>query len=326
VIDPDADAVPASAERSQLVREAFAARVSNLTSAAERVQEAEDPEAIHDLRVGARRMDAMLRTWDGLFHARAREDARRVLRRLRRRLGEARELETQVALLEPRVSQYGDATARLLERLRNRLARRTDRAAKRLRPKRIKRLLTRMDDVASDLDSRPIAKPRAFDQALKRALETGAVARVAVEVAARQEDDGALHQARLAVKKWRYTLECIDTIVPEAESEVTSSLREMQELLGTIQDRVVLIDTIERFGEEEDQAGFQAIVEELKAEKRTALHEFKTLAASLRAKPVRAGGEIGGRPPRASTGADPVPADERWERMAHWLHGERIEK
>lgn len=328
MIDPDADpSRPSAEQRSQLLLEAFAARISSLASAAERVREAGDPEAIHDLRVGARRMDAMLRTWARLFRASARDDALGALRRLRRRLSEARELEAQVALLEPRVSQHGEPAVRLLQRLKGRLSRRAGRAAERLRPKRLKRLLGRMDEIASDLDTRPLAKPRVFDQARKRALETGAVARVAVEVAARQEDDETLHQARLAVKKWRYMLECLKTIVPESESHVTPSLREVQELLGTIQDRAALIDAIERFGRKEDRAALEGIVLELQAEKRAALQEFKALAGSLRTKPLREGArENARRPPGSLPAAEPSPADERWERMAQWLHGEGIEK
>jgi CHAD domain-containing protein len=326
VIDPDTDPTRPSAERSQLVWEAFAEHRSSLASAAERVREAEDPQAIHDLRVGIRRMDAMLRTWAGFFRAGARDDALRALRRLRRRLGEARELESQVALLEPRAPQHGESAIRLLQRLKDRLARRTDRAAKRLRPKRLKRLLARMDEIAADLETSPMAKPRVFDQARERALKTGAVARIAVEVAARQEDDETLHQARLAVKKWRYMLECLETIVPEAESLITPALRAMQEALGAIQDRAALTGAIERFGRKEDRAALEGVLVELQAERRAALQEFKALAASLRTKPLREGArENAGLPPVTLPAADPS-ADVRWERMAQWLHGEGIEK
>jgi len=85
VSETDANADGVSLVHADLVKSGFAQRVSDLASAAARVQGGEDPEAIHDLRVSARSLDAMSRAWAGLLGARPRSAALRALRRLRRR-------------------------------------------------------------------------------------------------------------------------------------------------------------------------------------------------------------------------------------------------
>src|ERR1044072_4221056 len=111
------------ANRADLLRETFARRVSNLMSAARRAGARRDSEAIHDLRVGARRLDAMLRTGQELFPSDSRIVRLRALRRVRRRLGKARQLEVKIALLEERASRHGEAAPQLLACLRGRLLR-----------------------------------------------------------------------------------------------------------------------------------------------------------------------------------------------------------
>src|SRR5262245_38770799 len=137
------------------VEEGLARRTDELAAAARRVRSGTDPEAIHDLRVATRRLTAALRTWESLLPARAGEAACRGLRRLRRRVGEARGLEVHVALAEARRPGPGSRARpvvdALLERLRERLDKRRRQAMKRVSPRRLRRLIARIEAAASGL-------------------------------------------------------------------------------------------------------------------------------------------------------------------------------
>jgi CHAD domain-containing protein len=299
----------------------FAQRVRALASAAARVHGVEDREATHDLWVSARLLDAMLWTWSGLIDAGARARATRALRRLRRRLGKARELESHVALLERTAAIHGEPVTGLLERMRRRLSRRTERAAKRLRPERLRRLLERVETAASSVASRPIQSSQGFARARAHVSEVRAVALAAVECALAREDDWLLRRARIAVKNWRYAVDCVDANANGRELDPRSALRQVQEALGTIQDRAALIAAVERFGRKRARPGLQALLEELKAEKHAAFRDFRALAGGLGVHSPAPTVVSVFRPAleRAAVGAAPVSTDERWERMAQWL-------
>ena len=311
--------VDADAIRSRLDQ-----KVSTLASAASRVGGAHDPDAIHDLRVSARVLDAMLRTWAGLLEPRATAAALRALRRLRRRLGAARELEVHAALIERSVAAQGEPVMAFLHRLQGRLARRSARAAKRLRRERLRRLLQRVEAAAASLGAQPASDARASDRARAHVSEMRAVALAAVDSASAREDDWLLHQARLAVKKWRYAAECVDRPANERGSDLRAALRRVQDALGTIQDRAALIESLERHARKRGGTGFEALIGELKTEKGEAFRSFQALAGTLGpapAAPPRAVRVVARPIAGAPASVAPTTTDERWERMAQWLLG-----
>ncbi|MGH7732087.1 MAG: CHAD domain-containing protein, partial [Candidatus Eiseniibacteriota bacterium] len=136
---PDADH-PESTIVERLEK-SVAERIEAFAAAARRVRAGSDAEAIHDLRVATRRLWAALRVWRSLLPGPARRTAARRLRRLRRRIGRARELEVHVALLEARLPRCEAASraaaAEILLRLKGRLARRRRAAARRVSPRRV---------------------------------------------------------------------------------------------------------------------------------------------------------------------------------------------
>jgi CHAD domain-containing protein len=213
--------------------------------------------------------------------------------------------------------------------MRRRLERRAKRASRRLRPKRVDRLLGRIHDAASELESRLVEAPYAFERAAWRARQVGTAARTAVGRAREQRDDWTLHEARIAIKKWRYTLECVDEIAVGVQARSIAMLREIQETLGTLHDRAALVEAIERFARDEERPGLRTLIEELEAEKRTAMQEFLALAEALGERRARAASaesapadvEAHDEPP--SLVSEPRETEEtaqqRWEQMARWL-------
>ena len=213
---PRADAPEAEAALAGRLEAAFSRRRQDFALAAHRVRSGSDAEAIHDLRVAARRLIAVFRVWERLFRARDRRLATRLLRNLRRRLGEARELEVHVAKLEA-WNHAQDAVTQaavtvVLRHLGESLARRRRRAARRVRSKRLRRILRLVDNAASDLARKHVAHPDALIRARHMEAELEEAARAGIRSAAEEGDEAAMHEARLAVKKWRYAIECVDDI------------------------------------------------------------------------------------------------------------------
>ena len=326
--DVESEPSAASPAPTDLLRHRFTRQAAEFVSAASRVRGAEDHDAVHDLRVSARNLDAMLRTWAGWLDSRPRAEALRGLRRLRHRLGSARELEAHLALLAPRVADHGEALFGFAEKLRRKLLERTTRAAKRLRARRLHPLVQRIEALSASLGSRPGDELRAFDRARAYLLERRAVARIAVQLALGREDDWLLHEARLAIKKWRYALESVNGAWADADPDPRPALRQLQDVLGAIQDRTQLIAAIERHRRDGDRPGFEAVLGQLRAEKQDAFARFRSLAAA-RGAPGRTAPRLPRttRPPEPeAASAAPGSTDERWERMAQWLLGKGHER
>ena len=347
------------------LREGFERRAADLAAAARRVRTGADVEAIHDLRVAARRMTAALQVWRDLIPARARRDASRSLRRLRRRLGPARELEVHVALTEAHLPDPGPTARRaerpvveaILERLRERLARRRRSAMKRVSPRRLRRLLRPLEVAASGIGDRLRQRPGTGVDAVaaeRRIAERGTASlREAVE----RPDDEPLHQARIRIKRWRYALECLAEVIPDGPWRPVEPLRELQGALGDVHDRALLTQVFARHAfdpmPQSDREQLHALIEALVSERERALRKFQRLAAaeidaagnggaSEPAAEAPSGGPPTSGPPAAASHATGVSisgsqsvdepatgspvseaaaevAEERWGRIASWL-------
>jgi len=305
----------------------FQRRTATLAAAARRVRDGTDPDAIHDLRVATRRLGAALRVWSNLLEPRAARVARRRLRDLRRRLGEAREVEVNVALLEVRLSGSGPvartALAPLLERMRRRLARRRRRARARVRPRLVRRLVRRIEDATRDLGATLRREPSALASALAIERKAEARSRSALWDALELADDLSLHEARIAVKNWRYKIESLGDALPSERAGGIAGLREVQDVLGEIHDRALLRDLLARAARVADPAhtgGLERLIDELDAERREGIEEFRRIGAGLAAIPHD---EPQAEPGRAAGIRTVEPGDTgrdtRWEQMARWL-------
>jgi CHAD domain-containing protein len=231
------------------VRRDLARRARKLARAARRVREGAAGDAVHDLRVAARRAESALRLWQPLLAPAAARAARRRVRRLRRAYGTIRELELHVALLRsPTRVPAGDAAPaarrraeRLARRFERRRERRLDRVARRVRPKAIRALTRAMTRAGRGLQRR-------FESAgdplrpMRSRLEDAERGITASLPGASAADDGFLHRLRLRVKKARYALECLEAAVGVRFG--LDRLAELQSVLGEIHDRATLMDEV----------------------------------------------------------------------------------
>jgi CHAD domain-containing protein len=341
------------------VEEGLTRRSDELVAAARRVRSGTDAEAIHDLRVATRRLTAALRAWESLLPARAGEAACRALRKLRRRVGRARELEVHVALAEARrpglAAGAGERAVvdAILARLGERLARRRRQAMKRVSPRRLKPLLRRIDAAVGGLGGhgRPAETAEAFAIERRRAERATTTLRWAAE----HPDEVSLHEARIRVKQWRYLLECLEEALPGVRWQGAPPLRRIQTLLGDIHDLGLLRDLFARQAlkpiPSADREHLNALIGTLDQERERALRRFqRRVGAELAAGATRPAGEeasapvaphaeptrdepapLAGEPlatdgthspaPGAPADAEPAAGDReaRWGRMASWL-------
>lgn len=229
----------------------FSVRAEDLLDAARRVRTLERNEAIHDLRVATRRLSDILSLWRGALDKPSARKARRDLSRLRRALGPVREYEVHLRLLTTLIEQEPPTLAiagRVLQsRLEARLEHDRRDAARAASTGKIARILVRVERASAGLSNRLADAPGTIDDAMERAGRREARARAALEQLSPGGGAGdTLHQARIAAKKARYTLECMTAIGVSEDGESVREFRRVQRQLGNAHDWATLLEWIDR--------------------------------------------------------------------------------
>jgi len=278
----------------------LSARLLTLEAAARRVRRGEDGEAIHDFRVASRRLAAALDLWAPILDPDSARRARRRVRRMRRELSTARDLEVLAVLYRERMPEAPPETrialeTRLdrIERLLTRSARRAPDVVREGRLRRVRRGLLRAVRRA------PLAAAgaNAGDLAAARISATRARALDALREAWSRRDDPSLHEARVRVKAWRYAREIAGESLGEPATPAgaaVAELRTVQEALGTVQDLVVAAGDLAREarrarGREQPELAraFDSLADGVLAEKQRAAAEAQRRATTLSVAAVR---------------------------------------
>lgn len=257
-----------------------------LASAGRRTRKHADDEAIHDVRVAARRLTSALSVWRDSLRVRPRRKAVRRLRRLRRKIGPARELEVHVRALEAMAGKPSFvlkmAVGDLLVSLRVELGR-ARRAAAAASQRHIRRIVRNVRRAANDTAG--AARTRA---AAARLAEIAAQTRQRIAGGLGSDDDHALHRVRIAAKKWRYALEAEERVTEVPAGPLVATLRSVQKVLGEVHDHATLrarleseADRLKGGGLNAQAAALGTAIEKLEAERRRSVDQFQTLAAAL---------------------------------------------
>ena len=213
----------------------------------------QDPEFLHDFRVATRRARAALRLFGDVLGQRRADELRRELGWIADLLGEVRDLDVLEAKL-PRQLDRAEVTPESRRRLAEWLDRRRRLAegelADGLGSNRFERLLSRLDRLAgapppARLDATAAmtvarAGPKLIQQAWRRAAKAGRRAR-------RDPKDEALHRLRIRLKRVRYTVEFLSHGLPGDWRHYLKRLKQLQDLLGDLQDAVVASNLLRDF-------------------------------------------------------------------------------
>lgn len=250
------------------------------------MREGADDEAIHDARVALRRLEAAAGTFRDCLGRDARRTLIETLRDWRRRLGRARDHEVLAAgLTEPEHLAIGGGEAQALadaqRTMRDEARKDAARWAKPSRQRKLERALQPLIALAERAE-----QDDALADGERRCARRESGARACLAVAALSEDDEVLHDARIALKRWRYAVEALEPFGRGPGAPVRRSLRVLQRELGAVHDRAVLRDFLRqvvRRARKSKQAGnaarseaLNAIAERAEAQRLEAIQRFRS--------------------------------------------------
>jgi triphosphatase len=204
----------------------------------------DDPEALHDLRVAGRRLEAILRQFEAFLPATL-VRLRPTLKKVLRALGQARDLDVALLELEKfnRILSHADQAhlAPLKElllaersRARHKMLSILDSSAVQRDFGRLTSALTQPATVTTALNEVPPARPlRAVSELIRMRYKK---VRKSADRLTTESSMDAYHAVRGRVKKLRYALETVAVIFGKPADEMVRSLRRWQERLGIQQD------------------------------------------------------------------------------------------
>lgn len=242
---------------------------------------ADEPDAVHQMRVATRRLRSALRELGGLIDSNANRDLDGELRWLAGVLGEVRDIEV---LRERLVGQLAALPAELVvgpvgERVRGRLGLEYDAARGRLldamASPRYFTLLGRLDRLVAEppftetargpaVDVLPPLVRRSWRRFARRAIrildhvptESGTGSTESVHADTQHAGPSEeIHDARKSAKRVRYMLEAVRPAAGRDAQRLSKQLARIQEVLGAHQDTVVAKDVIQRLCSEARIAG-----------------------------------------------------------------------
>ena len=197
-----------------------------------------DPEDVHRVRVAARRARAVLRAARPLLDAEWSEPLREELKWLGGSLGRRRDVDVLIAHLDGEIEQLEqperDAAASLVQGLGDERTTAQVVALDTLQSSRYYRLLDALEEAVRG------PRVRRGQVSLKELAQSEfqRLSRIAKRLGPDSSDD-ALHRARIAGKRARYTAELAEDEMGKPARRLIERAKELQDLLGAHQDAIV---------------------------------------------------------------------------------------
>jgi len=255
------DATPPPNEWNK-VRKLALRHLNRFISLEAKVLKGDDSNAIHDMRVASRRLQQIL---DLIFPTPLPREGRRLrrkIRRCRRALGDVRNCDVLLDLVERRLarrrSSHREAWAAVQQHLQERRAESFTRATRKLSRLNLAAFYMRtksiLDRLGTKADQGQIAQPMThpggavlepFPKRLAQVL-VGVWSEFEKQVANSHSEPSAtsIHAARIGAKRLRYLLEVVNQFGISGSSQVLAWLRRIQQHLGDWHDMEVLEEMI----------------------------------------------------------------------------------
>lgn len=219
---------------------------------------AEQAEAVHKLRIAARRLRSALTSFGPLLDRAVTDPVREELRWLGESLGQARDAQVLREHLAGLVSAerpelvIGSVAARIDDQLSAAYQTGRERALQALDSDRYLRLLDALDELIDTPPLKPAArKParKAVPRLLGRDAKRLARAVRAIQAAADPEGrDLAFHEARKKAKRLRYAAETANPALGKHAQSLAAAAKTVQKTLGIHQDSVVARQRLREYG------------------------------------------------------------------------------
>ncbi|MBK7292681.1 MAG: CHAD domain-containing protein [Holophagaceae bacterium] len=229
------------AELAILLHRALEVRLARLQELLDAPDWAEDEEQLHQVRVSARRLGAVLDLVDAEVYP-GHKGQRRALKGLVDTLGLPRELDVHAGHLREYYLQAATpAQAAVIEHLLEQVDRGRAKA-RRAMQKELDRL--RLPDLHRLLEVPALPNPfqsTSLQEAAWTCLEARAEAALGgLPGLCEHEDPAALHKTRVRIKKLRYAVEALEAAFAEPPQAVLKDLRSLQTVLGDHHDLATL--------------------------------------------------------------------------------------
>lgn len=243
-----------------------------------------EPEALHQMRIAARRLRVALPLLAQRPFGKRVRRARRLLRDLTRGGGDSRDLDVMTALFENRLrAEPRPELKGLLRELRAARSRSRRRLTGDLLDVDLRQLRHDLD-LIQQRRGEPIFT--VFGR-LREALEAERdVIQLRLDQAGEAFDPGALHRVRIRFRRLRYTAEIVDAMRGR-ESEAPNLFREVQESVGRLHDAWVLSEWLARRAARAQARGQATLAEATLRERDLAMEAARQHHAELLAKDPR---------------------------------------
>ncbi len=242
---PEESTAGAEATPQAQLQASFGAQYHAIVSHDPGVRLGDDPEDLHQLRVGTRRLRAMLRAARAMVDPVWADPLRAELAWLGGELGAVRDLDVLIGELEAEVRTLDPAEQRGLGVLLRRLeAERRD--ARQLLDAAMgsERYFALLDAVEIAANAPRFVGDEASVTDLARAEYRKL--RQAVRGLGQKPPDDALHEARILCKRARYAAEVAEPVVGKAATRFVQRAKDLQDIIGEHQDAVVAEDELRR--------------------------------------------------------------------------------
>ncbi len=248
-----------------LVHHAIAASVTRIMRHDPGVRIGDDPEDVHQARVGTRRLRSDLRTFAPLLKKEWLASLRDELRWLAGALGAVRDADVLLDRLRRQAATLPEPDAAGLAPLLRRLAKERDQARAQLlealHSPRYVALLEALVEAARQPPCRKAAKARAADVVPGLVARPVEKLRKAVKTLPDDPAPEQLHRIRILAKRARYAAEAAEPVTGKKASALAEALAGVQEVLGGYQDAVVAEAWLRSAADDTDPAGSLAVGE-----------------------------------------------------------------
>ncbi len=253
-----------------------------------------EAEPIHQIRVGTRRLRAMLRIFESLFDAQWAQELEAELRWLAHLLGSVRDFDVLRERLRDAVGPKDRPAMLYLQRILSARHRAAQAAMKEgLRSERYTALLDRlqMSTLAPSVTTQ--AGAPALEVMLPELKTSWKKLSTSAASLKTRDDSTKFHHVRKAGKRVRYSCEAMIDELPGKKGEVAKTfikrLKKLQDTLGELQDAVVAAETVEQIVElkSSHRAGLSRIANSQKKAEQKARKKFRSVWARTTRRELR---------------------------------------
>lgn len=269
---PEREARPKRKGPAGVVLLAYLRRQADALKAMDPQVRQDAPDAVHQLRVAARRMRSALATYRKFVDADTANRLRDELTWVAGTVGQARDVEVmrgrleELAAAEPAGLLVGPVRERIEEESRSRYAQAHEVGLAALDSERYFRLLDALDAFLAEPPVTGAAKVRARKATAKRVAKDIERLHDAVHAAEEAEDDdaaqdavdAALHEVRKKAKRLRYAAEAAKPVLGKRAKRLAKAAERIQESLGELQDSVVSREHLRSLAAQAEEEGASA--------------------------------------------------------------------